>query len=95
MANGWVERAKWVRPGGGITGHHEVVTDAMLDRLAERFQEHQIGQITGCTFEQYVCDHRSWDLIAALLPKGWGISFNPALPGWVTLVRPSAGATVH
>ena len=95
MANGWTERAKWVRPGGGITRHHEVVGDEMLDYLAERYHEHQIGEITGCTFEQYAADYRAWDLIANLLPRGWGISFNPALPGWVTLVRPSEGATVH
>ncbi|MEM5789270.1 MAG: hypothetical protein AAGU11_18305 [Syntrophobacteraceae bacterium] len=82
------------RPGLGLLGSHKVVTEELLDYLAERFITRRVRELTRCTFEQYVRQPSSWERIAEALLNGWGVRFNPECPGIVALIPPG-GASVH
>ncbi len=40
--------------GTGITAHHAVLTDELLDAMAERFIDCRIHEWTGVSFERYI-----------------------------------------
>jgi hypothetical protein len=83
------------QPGGGLKGNHVVITDELLDHLAERFSIKQIRELTRCTFEQYIVRTEAWERIAEALRDGWGVRYHSECPELVALIPPVHTSSVH
>lgn len=66
----------------------EIMTDARLDHLAERYNELRIGPLTRATFEQYVGNPGYYETIAQVLRSGGSLQWFEF--AGTMIVRPAA-----
>lgn len=74
--------------GKGLEWYHKVVTDELLDYLAERFLSKRVREMTHCTFEQYTVHPEAWERIAGALQQGYAVRYDPEFPGIALIIRP-------
>ncbi len=83
-----ITRPPFRKAGRGITQDHILVTDELIDSLANRFLDGRVREITGCTFELYILHPEAWERIAKALREGKAVRYQKGYPEIIEVIVP-------